>query len=81
MPDILCVFRLQVGNLKPHFLGPKWSELKNLSAYQQEDFLGYPKLTLLFTFKLRAIFEGVMAILKSEAFFWDTLYMGGAISL
>ena len=47
MPDILCVFRLQVGNLKPHFLGPKWLELKNLSAFQHEDFLGYPKLTLL----------------------------------
>ena len=47
MPDILCVFRLQVGNLKPHFLGPKWSELINLSAFQHEDFLGNPKLTLL----------------------------------
>ena len=40
-------FRHRVTNLKPHFLNPQKSKLKNFSAHQQEDFLRISKLTLL----------------------------------
>ena len=33
-----------VRDLKPDFLSPQWSEMKNLSAYHQEDFLRNLKL-------------------------------------
>ena len=36
-----------VRDLKPNFLNPQWLEMKNLSAYHQEDFLRNLKLTLI----------------------------------
>ena len=40
-------FRQRVTNFKPNFLSPQVSELKNVSAHQQEDFLRISKLPLL----------------------------------
>ena len=62
------IYQNQVRDLKPHFLSPQWSEMKNLSAYHQEDFLRNLKLILililapllreLWLFKHRLIFLG-----------------------
>ena len=58
----------QVRDLKPNFLSPQWSEMKNLGAYHQEDFLRNLKLILililvpllreLWPFKHRSVFLG-----------------------
>ena len=65
----------QVRDLKPNFLSPLWSEMKNLSAYHQEDFLRNPKLTLmlilvpllreLWLFKHRRVFFGTPCIIQN----------------
>ena len=67
------IFRHQVRDFKPHFLGPQRSELKNFSAYQQENFLSYLKLTL--SLFLEQLLRELWLFQTWETFFWDTLYV------
>ena len=49
------IFENQVRDLKLGFLSLQWSEMKNLSAYHQEDFLRNRKLMLILVPLLREV--------------------------
>ena len=64
-------FSYGVTHLKPNFLNPPWSKMKNFSAHQKAEDLRISKLTLLL---FLVPFLGELWPLKTwGTFFWDNL--------